>query len=326
MQKMRWIVSAVAACALLAGQTTAAQTADRYPSKPIRIIVGTTAGASPDVLARLIGAKLGESWKQPVVVENRPGGNFVIAAEAAARSPADGYTLFLAIDSIMTMNPLQIDKLPYDPVKDFAPISLVAAQSMFMVASAKAPGKSLKELLAYAKANPGKVNFAASVLTAQLIGEQIKLKEGIDMQYVPFKGPPPMLQALLNGEVDFAITTFVPYANYVKEGRLRGLAVTGTRRDSPAPDAPTLTELGYPEFTYRFWLALFAPAGTPAAALERLNAETNKALNDPEMKQRLAAAGLEAMPSTPAALSQLMRDDLEKWTKVVRAAKIKLGN
>ena len=300
--------------------------AQAYPTKTVRLIVAFPPGGVSDTVGRQLAQKLQEQMGQSVVVENRPGGNFVIAAEAAARSPADGYTLFLAIDSIMTMNPLQIDKLPYDPVKDFAPISLVAAQSMFMVASAKAPGKNLKELLAYAKANPGKVNFAASVLTAQLIGEQIKLKEGIDMQYVPFKGPPPMLQALLNGEVDFAITTFVPYANYVKEGRLRGLAVTGTRRDSPAPDAPTLTELGYPEFTYRFWLALFAPAGTPSAALERLNAETNKALNDPEMKQRLAAAGLEATPSTPATLSQLMRDDLEKWTKVVRAAKIKLGN
>ena len=312
--------------ALAASSFTGIANAQTYPTKTVRLIVAFPPGGVSDTVGRQLAQKLQEQMGQPVVVENRPGGNFVIAAEAAARSPADGYTLFLAIDSIMTMNPLQIDKLPYDPVKDFAPISLVAAQSMFMVASAKAPGKSLKELLAYAKANPGKVNFAASVLTAQLIGEQIKLKEGIDMQYVPFKGPPPMLQALLNGEVDFAITTFVPYANYVKEGRLRGLAVTGTRRDSPAPDAPTLTELGYPEFTYRFWLALFAPAGTPTAALERLNAETNKALNDPEMKQRLAAAGLEAMPSTPAALSQLMRDDLEKWTKVVRAAKIKLGN
>ena len=310
------------AASLLTGITNA----QTYPTRTVRLIVAFPPGGVSDTVGRQLAQKLQEQMGQPVVVENRPGGNFVIAAEAAARSPADGYTLFLAIDSIMTMNPLQIDKLPYDPVKDFAPISLVAAQSMFMVASAKAPGKNLKELLAYAKANPGKVNFAASVLTAQLIGEQIKLKEGIDMQYVPFKGPPPMLQALLNGEVDFAITTFVPYANYVKEGRLRGLAVTGTRRDSPAPDAPTLTELGYPEFTYRFWLALFAPAGTPSAALERLNAETNKALNDPEMKQRLAAAGLEATPSTPATLSQLMRDDLEKWTKVVRAAKIKLGN
>ena len=322
--KLRTLLSCMLAMAATIASGIAA--AQAYPTKTVRLIVAFPPGGVSDTVGRQLAQKLQEQMGQPVVVENRPGGNFVIAAEAAAKSPADGYTIFLAIDSIMTMNPLQIDKLPYDPVKDFAPISLVAAQSMFMVASAKAPGKNLKELLAYAKANPGKVNFAASVLTAQLIGEQIKLKEGIDMQYVPFKGPPPMLQALLNGEVDFAITTFVPYANYVKEGRLRGLAVTGTRRDSPAPDAPTLTELGYPEFTYRFWLALFAPAGTPAAALERLNAETNRALNDPEMKQRLSAAGLEATPSTPAALSQLMRDDLEKWTRVVRTAKIKLGN
>lgn len=311
---------------LIAVLGTVPADAQIYPSRPLHLIISFPPGGVSDTVGRQLAQKLQEQMGQPVVVENRPGGNFVIAAVAAAKAPADGHTIFMAVDSTMTLNPLQFDPLPYDPVKDFAPISLVAAQSLFIVASAKAPGKTLHDLVAYAKANPGKVTFGASALAAQLIAEQIKLKDGVDMLYVPFKGPPPMLQALLNGEVDFAVTTFVPYASHVKEGRLRGLAVTGTRRDVPAPDSPTLAELGYPELTYRFWLGMFAPAGTPAPVLDRLNAEIGKALNDAVMKQRLSAAGLEPTPGTAAQLAQAMRDDLDKWTRVVRTAKIKLGN
>ena len=297
-----------------------------YPSRTIRLIVSFPPGGVSDTVGRQLAQKLQEQMGQPVIVDNRPGGNFIVAATAAAGAPADGHTIFMAVDSTMTLNPLQFEKLPYDPFRDFAPISLIAAQALFIVASSKAPGRSLSELVAYAKANPGKLTFGASALAAQLIAEQIKLKNGVDMLHVPFKGPPPMLQALLNGEVDFAVTTFVPYASHAREGRLRGLAVTGTRRDAPAPDVPTLTELGYPELTYRFWLGMFAPAGTPGPVLDRLNAEINKALGEPDLAQRLVAAGLEPTPSSAAQLRQVMRDDLEKWTRVVRAANIKLGN
>lgn len=300
--------------------------AQPYPAKPVRIIISFPPGGITDVLARQLAQRMQDNLGQPFIVDNRPGGNFIIAAEAAAKAPPDGHTLFMVVDSTFTLNPLQNTKLPYDPIRDFAPISLVALQSLFMVASAKAPGINFKELIAFAKANPGKVTFGSSALAPQLIGEQIKAKLGIDMVHVPFKGSSPMLQALLSGDIDFAITTFLPYASYTKEGKLRGLAVTGTGREAPSPDSPSLAELGFPEFTYRLWYGLVAPAGTPKPIVDKLHMEVGKALGDPETRQRLVTAGLEPSTSTPAELAAMIKRDLEKWGAVIKSAGIKLAN
>ncbi|MSQ70546.1 MAG: tripartite tricarboxylate transporter substrate binding protein [Betaproteobacteria bacterium] len=300
--------------------------AQPYPAKPVRIIISFPPGGITDVLARHLAQKMQDGLGQSFLVDNRPGGNFIIAAEAAAKAAPDGYTLFMVVDSTFTLNPLQNAKLPYDPVRDFSPISLVALQSLFVVASTKAPGNSFKEVLAYARANPGKVTFGSSAPVAQLIGEQIKVSTGVNMLHVPFKGSPPMLQALLSGDIDFAITTFVPYANYVKDGKLRGLAVTGTGREAPSPDSPTLAELGFPELGYRLWFGLVAPAGTPKPILDKLHAETGRILNDPDSRQRLIAVGLDPAPSTPEQLGAMIKGDLDKWGRVIKAAGIKMGN
>jgi tripartite-type tricarboxylate transporter receptor subunit TctC len=298
--------------------------AQQYPSKTVRMIISFQPGGITDVVARQLAQKLSENLGQPVIVENRPGGNFIIAADAAAKAEPDGHTLFMAVDSTFTLNPLQSVKLPYDYQKDFAPISLVGLQSLFIVASAKAPGRTLMEVINAAKANPGKVTFGSSALVAQLIGEQIKQTYGVDMLHVPFKGSPPMLQALLSSDIDFAITTFTPYANYVKEGKLHGLAVTGSARDANAPDSPTLAEIGKPELTYRLWFGMFAPAATPKPILQRLNAEFVKVLADPVIRQRLISAGTEPMSSTAEEMDRIVKDDLAKWSKLVKAAGIKL--
>lgn len=298
--------------------------AQQYPTKTVRMIISFQPGGITDVVARQLAQKLSENFGQPVIVDNRPGGNFIIAADAAAKAQPDGHTLFMAVDSTFTLNPLQSVKLPYDYEKDFAPISLVGLQSLFIVASAKAPGKSLMEVINAAKMNPGKVTFGSSALVAQLIGEQIKQAYGVDMLHIPFKGSPPMLQALLSSDIDFAITTFTPYANYVKEGKLHGLAVTGSARDANAPDSPTLAEIGKPELTYRLWFGMFAPAATPKPILQRLHAEFVKVLADPVIRQRLIAAGVEPMSSTPEQMDKIVKDDLAKWSRLVKERGIKL--
>ncbi len=320
---LRMVVAFVLFSGVLCGNFAYAQP---YPSKPVRIIISFPPGGITDLLARQLAQKLQDSLGGTFIVDNRPGGNFIIAAEAAAKAAPDGHTLFLVVDSTFTLNPLQNAKLPYDPIRDFAPISLVALQSLFIVAKANAPGGNFKEVLAYAKANPGRVTFGSSALVAQLIGEQIKASAGINMLHIPFKGSPPMLQALLSGDLDFAITTFLPYANYTKEGKLRGLAVTGPGRETPSPDTPSLRELGFPEIGYQLWFGLVAPAATPKSVLDKLQAETGKALKDPEFRQRLIAAGLEPAPSTPEQLGSMIKSDLEKWGKVIKAAGITLGD
>ena len=272
---MRTLLGWAFACLALA----AAPAWGQFPSKTLRLIISFPPGGVTDVLARQLAQKLAEGLGQPVIVDNRPGGNFIIAAEAAARAEPDGHTLFMAVDSTFTLNPLQTAKLPYDYRRDFAPLSLVGLQSLFIVASAKAPGHSLAELMAAAKASPGKVSFGSSALVAQLIGEQIKLAYGVDMLHVPFKGSPPMLQALLASDIDFAITTFTPYANYVKEGKLRGLAVTGTAREPAVAESPTLAEIG-------------RGLGEHEASASRHLARTRRTLRDAVEQHLQAQAGL----------------------------------
>ena len=318
---MKWLAAALLAVVIVAANAAQAQS---FPSRPIRLVLPYQPGGITDLVARTLAQKVNESTGQPVVVDNRPGGNFVIAAEFVAKSAADGYTLFLVPDSTFTLNPITLSKLPYDVERDFAPVSRIGLQTLFIVASVKAPGKSFEELLRHAKANPGKVTWGTSGFVNQMVGEQIKVGTGADMLHVPFKGSPPMLQALLNGDIDFSITTFTPYASFVKEGKLRGLAVTGTGREPLVPETPSLAELGYAELAYRQWLGLYVPAGVPRPVMQRLLAETHKALNDPELRQRFAAAGMEAAPSTPEEMAQIVRQDQAKWAKVIKAAGIKL--
>lgn len=295
-----------------------------YPTKNLRIVISYPPGGVSDLLARHLAQKLQDGLGKAVIVDNRPGGNFVIASDLVAKSPPDGYTLYMVVDSAFTLNPLTLSKLPYNVERDFAPISMVALQTLFLVGSTKAPGKNFQELMRYAKANPGKVTLGTSGFINQMVGEQIKVALGTNILHVPFKGSPPMLQALLGGEIDLSITTFTPYAGLVKEGKLRGYVVTGEERSALSPNTPTLAELGYKDLTYRQWFALYAPAGVPKPVMDRLLQETAKALNDPDLRQRFTAAGVDVAPNTPAEMTAVVRRDQEKWGKVIKVAGITL--
>lgn len=322
---MKRTIFLVVASFLAAFSFTSLAIAQGFPAKPVRIIISYPPGGSTDMLARTIAQGLQENLGQPTIVDNRPGGNFIIAADAAAKGAPDGHTLFMAADSTFTVNPLGAAKLPYDADRDFAPITLVALQSLFVVASGKAPAKNLKDMIAYAKANPGKVSFGSSALVARLIGEQMKIATGTDLQHIPFKGSPPMLQALLTGDVEFAITSFTPYVSYTPDGRLVGLAVTGTRREAIAADTPTLAELNLSEVGSYLWYAMFVPSATPPPIQERLRVELFKVLNDAPTRQKLLAAGIEPATSTPEELALRIRNERAKWARVIKSAGIVLN-
>jgi tripartite-type tricarboxylate transporter receptor subunit TctC len=316
-------VLAVLSLALLAALAPPLS-AQTYPTRPIRLVISFPAGGGIDALARQLAQKLSEGLGQAVVVDNRPGGNTIISAEQVARSAPDGYTLFMPLDFTMTMNPVLYDKLPYNPVRDFAPISHVATANMAIVVHPKLPAKNLGELIAYAKANPGKLNYGASAVLTRLMGEQIKASAGIDMVYVPFKGTAPMIQSLLAGDIDLVVDGVGIYVPHIKSGKLRVLATSGPRRDTLMPDTPTLREEGYPELETRSWFALYAPASTSQTIIARLNAEVARAVADPAVRERLAVFDFELAASTPEQLAASLRADSAKWAPIIRAIGIKV--
>ncbi len=293
-----------------------------YPSRPIRLIISFPPGGGIDVTARSLAQKLSEQMGQPVVVDNRAGGNTVISADVAAHSAPDGYTLFMPLEFTMTQNPALYDKLPYDPVRDFVPVSRVSRTNLLFVTHARAPFHNLNELVGYARTNPGKLNFAASAVLTRLMGEQLKSAAGIDMVFVPYKGTAPMVQALLAGEIDLVIDGTSAYVPHIKSGKLRGLA-TGGPRHAQIPDVPTAGEQGYPQVESSGWLAVFAPAGTPQPIVTRLNAEIVKALASDDMKSKMDAIGVTLVSSTPEQLAVLLKEDIARWTPIIKAAGIK---
>ncbi len=293
-----------------------------YPSRPIRLIISFPPGGGIDVTARSLAQKLSEQMGQPVVVDNRAGGNTVISADVVAHSAPDGYTLFMPLEFTMTQNPALYDKLPYDPVRDFVPVSRVSRTNLLFVTHARAPFHNLNELVGYARTNPGKLNFAASAVLTRLMGEQLKRAAGIDMVFVPYKGTAPMVQALLAGEIDLVIDGTSAYVPHIKSGKLRGLA-TGGPRHAQIPDVPTAGEQGYPQVESSGWLAVFAPAGTPQPIVTRLNAEIVKALSSEDMRSKMDAIGVSLVSSTPEQLAALLKDDIARWTPIIKAAGIK---
>lgn len=315
----RWVQRHIAIVAGLvaAGVASAQGQPAPYPNKPVRMIHSFPPGGATDLLARTVGQKMSESLGHPVLIETRPGGATNIGAEAAAKAPADGYTLYLGIDATMVMNPWLKQKPAFDPVRDFAPISNLAVQCVIFVGSQKVPGRSLAAIAAFAKANPGKVTIGGSNVLTQLLGEQFRNLAGVDIQYIPFQGGSQQLQGLLSAEIDFSVVGVMPYANYIRDGKLVGLATTGARREARIPDMPTVREAGFPDLEGCNWLALFAPAATPARIVERLNGEVAKALADPAVRDKLSSSGLDPSPSTSAELAEMVRSDLAKWRPIV---------
>jgi tripartite-type tricarboxylate transporter receptor subunit TctC len=306
-------------CAVAAGAATAQQ----YPSKTVRFIVPQTAGSATDTVARGIAVRLAERFGLPVVVENRAGASGIIGAELVAKAPPDGHTI-LIVSATHTVNPSLRRSLPFDPVKDFAPVTLATSQSYMLLAHPSLPAKNVRELVALAKARPGQIDYAATAIGSlgHLAFELLNVTAGIKLSLVPYKGVSPALADLLGGHVSVLFLTVVSGTPQVRAGRLRGLAVSGAKRSPIAPDIPTVAESGFPGFEVSGWYGILAPANTPAAVVIRLNSEMVAILQSPEMRERLAADGSEAVGSSPQQFGDQLKSEIAKWGKVVSAAGI----
>ena len=293
--------------------------AQTYPVRPVRMIVPYTAGGGADIVGRLLAQRLGDGWGQTVVGDNRPGASGNIGTEIVARAPADGYTLLL-VGPNHTVNSSLYSKLPFDPIKDFAPVSLVTSAPYVLLVNPAVGVNSVKDLIALAKARPGKVLYAsAGNGTAGHLGmELIKTMAGIDMVHIPYKGSPPALTDLLAGQVSAAFDNVLSAAPHVKAGKLRAIAVSTLRRSSALPEVPTVAESGLPGFEVAVWQGVLAPAGTPKPLVDKLYANIVRALDRPDMKERMAANGTEIIGSTPAEFASFIKSDLVKWAKVVQ--------
>jgi tripartite-type tricarboxylate transporter receptor subunit TctC len=298
--------------------------AQAYPNRPIHIVAPYPAGGGYDFLSRLLGAEMSKAFGQPVIVENKAGANGNIGTDAVAKAAPDGYTLLMGGNSPLALN-VGLYKLPYDPVRDFAPISRVATQPNLLAAHPKVPVKSVADLVQYAKANPGKLTYgsAGNASPQHLAAELLKRMAGIDLVHVPYKGAAPNATALLAGEVSIAFNIILLPLPQVQAGKLTGLAVASSKRSPLAPNIPTMTELGYP-IDIDTWYGLVAPAGTPKDIIGKLNAETARILNLPEMRERTRSQGIELGASTPEEFAALIKSDIAKWSKAIRELGIKM--
>lgn len=312
-------LAAAAAAALVA----ASAPAQDYPTKPVRIIVGYTTGGGNDLIARLIAPKMSESLGQPVIIENRPGAQSIIAAELVAKAAPDGYTLLMGPTGPMAMNPATYSKLPYSPTRDFAPVSLIGQFPLFLCVSPSLPVRSVKELVEYAKARPNNVNYASSAAAFQLATELFKQRTGTNFAQIPYKGSGDSAAAVISGQVTMTIADPPPITGHLKGGNLRALAITAPQRHPAYPDVPTMAEAGVPDVEVALWMALFVPVATPPAIVKRLNDEVARAVRLPDVRERLVALGVDPVGSTPDELARVLARDLEKWTAVAKAANIK---
>ena len=305
---------------LLAAVPAAAQ---QFPTKPIRFIVAFPPGGSVDLHARYVGAKMAENLGQPVVIENRPGGNTHVGAEVVTHAAPDGYTLFHTLDSTITLNQALYAKIPFDPIKDFTPVARLASGNSIIVVNPSVPVKNIRELIDYAKANPGKLNFGATAATTQLTGEQLRTL-GADIVHVPYKGTAQMVPAVTSGEIHLVIDGHTNYVPFVKEGKLRALALTSPGRDALLPDVQSVREQGYPELERLGWWALFGPANMQPAVVARLNNAAMWTLKQPDFLEKQAALGLTPRPGTAEELGAQVKEDIARWTPIIKAAGIKL--
>src|SRR5947207_3730592 len=308
---------------LLFACVSGAAAAQGYPNRPIHIVAPFPAGGGYDFLSRLMAPEMAKSLGQPVIVENKVGANGNIGTDAVAKSAPDGYTLLMGGNSPLALNVGLYPKLGYDPVKDFETISRVATQPNLLAAHPKVPVKTVADLVQYAKANPGRLSYASNGNGSpqHLAAEQLKRMAGIDLVHVPYKGAAPTAAALLAGEVSIAFNIILLPLPHVHAGKLTGLAVASAKRSPLAPEIPTLAELGYP-IDIDTWYGLVAPAGTPKEVVAKLNAETLRILNLPELRERARSRGIELAGSTPEQFSAFLKADIAKWTQVIREFKI----
>ena len=308
---------------LIASTDAAAQT---YPSRPVKLVVPFPPGGPLDIIGRAIAQKLTEAWGQSVVVDNRPGAGGNIGADLVAKSAPDGYTVVMGALSTHAVNPSLYAKMPYDAVKDFAPITLVAITPNVLVVNASLPVNSAKEFVAYAKANTGKLAFGSGSngSAGHLAGELFKVETATDIIHVPYKGGAPATQALLAGDTQFMFDNLANAMPQVKAGRLKTLAVTTAERSKLAPELPTMAEAGLPGFDISTWFGLLAPAGTPQPIIAKWNAEVTNILNSPEMRERFTSQGAEPAPTTPAEFAAFIRSELSKYARIVKISGAKV--
>ena len=318
---MRNLSALLIAAPLAVALPVAAQT---YPSKPVRIVVVSTPGGSVDTLARAIAPRLSSKWSQQVLVDNRPGAGGAIAAELVAKAPPDGYTLMMGTIASLATNVSLYKSLPYDPVKDFTPITLVATQNLVLLVHPSIPSRSVKELVALAKKQPGKLTFASAGngVGGHLSGELFKMLAQIDILHIPYKGVQPAMMDVVGGQVTMVFASIASGMAQVANKRLFPLAVTGAQRSPAARELPTMVEAGIKGYESSTWYGLVAPAGTPSDIVNRLNAEVVAGLKSPDLNERLTREGADPVGNSPAEFSKYMQSEIDKWRKVIRAAGI----
>ncbi len=295
---------------------------ESYPGKPVRIIVGYSAGGGNDLIVRVMAPRLSEGLGQPIIIENKPGAQAIIACEYVAKASPDGYTLLMGPTGPMAMNPATYSKLPYSPQRDFAPISQIGQFPLIVAVGASLPVRSVKELIEYAKTNPTKVNYAASAAAFQIATELFKQKTGTDFVHIPYKGSGESVQAVIAGQVTMTIVDPPPVSGPLRAGTARGLAITSAQRHPSWPDLPTLAEEGI-DVEVGLWTAFFAPARTPPAIVARLQKEVARVVRLPDVREGLARLGVDPVGGSSEELGRVLARDIEKWTAVARAANIR---
>ncbi len=295
-----------------------------YPSRPIKMIVPYAPGGA-DVIARVISERIYATLGQPIVIENKPGAGGAIGTKMVTIADPDGYTLTLASPGPITVAPAVVKNLDYDPMKDLIPVGMLATSPFVMVINPDIPAKTVSEFIAYAKANRGKLNFVTPGFgtTSQLFGEMLKLKAGIDLVHVPYRGSAPAIVDLISGQGHLYFDNLRNLQGHIKSGKLRGLAVTTETRSQDVPELPTMIESGIPDFVGAYWNGVLAPTGTPASVVERLNTIINESLRTPEMKTTLASLGMEAKPMSPQDFGAFMGTELKRWIEVAKAGNVK---
>jgi tripartite-type tricarboxylate transporter receptor subunit TctC len=301
----------------------AAVPAQSYPAKPIRFVVGFPPGGGNDIIARMVGAKMQESWGQAVVIDYKPGANSIIATEFVAKSAPDGYTLLVNATGGMSVNPVLYTTLPYDPLKDFVPISMVGSFPLVLAVNPSVPARSVQELVAYAKANPGKLNYSAGSTAFQVATEMFKQMTGIDVRHIPYKGSAASITAVIAGDVQMTIVDTPPLVPQIKGGRVRALAVTSAKRAGAMPDLPTIAESGVPGYEMVLWIGVFAPAGTPREIADKLNAEVVRIVNLPDIREKLDGMGVDPLGNSSEQVAEWIRREIARFGPVVKAAGIK---
>ena len=307
----------VALCAASAGAC-----AQAYPSKPIRMVVGFPPGGGNDIIARMIGAKMQETWGQPVLIDNKPGANSIIAAEHVAKSAPDGYTLLVNATGGMSVNPVLYAKLPYDSLKDFVPISMVGVFPLVLVVHPSLPAGSVTELVAYARANPGKLDYSAGSTAFQVATEMLKQMTGTDIRHIPYKGSAAAIAAVIAGDVQMTIVDTPPLVAQIKAGKVKALGVTAAKRAASMPGLPTVAESGVPGYEMVLWIGVFAPAGAPREIVSKLNAEIVRIVRLPDIRAEFAGMGVDPVGNTSEQMAEWIRREIARFGPVVKAANI----